>query len=194
MPRGTVKFFNGAKGFGFIAPDDGGDDVFVHVSALERSGLGSLNEGDQVNFELEQDRRSGKLAAVDLQVTGSSGPAPRTPRAGGAGGGAPRSFGGGGDRDSFQRRPSPSPSPGGGGGGGSRDPAGAGSGMVKWFNTTKGFGFIQPNDGGADVFVHISDVEKAGLSRLADGQAVSYDLESDRRTGKTSATNLRVES
>ncbi len=195
MPRGTVKFFNGAKGFGFIAPDDGGNDVFVHISALERSGLGSLNEGDQVNFELEQDRRSGKLAAVDLQVTGSSGPAPRAPRAGGSGGGAPRSFGGGGggggDRDSFQRRPSPG---GGGGGGGSRDPAGAGSGVVKWFNTTKGFGFIQPSDGGADVFVHISDVEKAGLSRLADGQAVSYDLESDRRTGKTSATNLRVDS
>ena len=190
MPSGTVKFFNGAKGFGFIAPDDGGNDVFVHISALERSGLGSLNEGDQVNFELEQDRRSGKLAAVDLQVTGSSGPAPRAPR---AGGGAPRSFGGGGgggDRDSFQRRPSPG---GGGGGGGSRDPAGAGSGVVKWFNTTKGFGFIQPSDGGADVFVHISDVEKAGLSRLADGQAVSYDLESDRRTGKTSATNLRVD-
>jgi CspA family cold shock protein len=182
MPRGTVKFFNGAKGFGFIAPDDGGNDVFVHISALERSGLGGLNEGDQVNFELEQDRRSGKLAAVDLQVTGSAGPAARAPRSG-----PPRSFGGGGDRDSFQRRPSA------GGGGGSRDPAGAGSGVVKWFNTTKGFGFIQPSDGGADVFVHISDVEKAGLSRLADGQAVSYDLEQDRRTGKTSATNLRVE-
>ncbi len=187
MPRGTVKFFNGAKGFGFIAPDDGGNDVFVHISALERSGLGGLNEGDQVNFELEQDRRSGKLAAVDLVVTGSAGPAARGPRPGG-----PRSFGGGGgsDRDGgFQRRPAG----GGGGGGAVREPAGAGSGVVKWFNTTKGFGFIQPSDGGADVFVHISDVEKAGLSRLADGQAVSYDLESDRRTGKTSATNLRVE-
>jgi CspA family cold shock protein len=188
MPRGTVKFFNGAKGFGFIAPDDGGNDVFVHISALERSGLGGLNEGDQVTFELEQDRRSGKLAAVDLVVTGSAGPSARAPRAGGP----PRGFGGGGgggDRDGgFQRRP-----PGGGGGGSAREPAGAGSGVVKWFNTTKGFGFIQPRDGGADVFVHISDVEKAGLSRLADGQAVSYDLEQDRRTGKTSATNLRVD-
>ena len=180
MPRGTVKFFNGAKGFGFIAPDDGGADVFVHISALERSGLGGLNEGDQVGFELEQDRRSGKLAAVDLVVTGSAGPGARAPRSSGP------SRGFGGDRDSFQRRPA-------GGGGGSREPAGAGQGVVKWFNTTKGFGFIQPSDGGADVFVHISDVEKAGLSRLADGQAVSYDLESDRRTGKTSATNLRVE-
>jgi CspA family cold shock protein len=187
MPRGTVKFFNGAKGFGFIAPDDGGNDVFVHISALERSGLGGLNEGDLVSFELEQDRRSGKLAAVDLSVTGTAGPASRPAR---SAGGAPRSYGGGGgggDRDSFSRRPS-------GGGGSAREPAGAGSGVVKWFNTTKGFGFIQPRDGGADVFVHISDVEKAGLSRLADGQSVSYDLEQDRRTGKTSATNLRVES
>ena len=188
MPRGTVKFFNGAKGFGFIAPDDGGNDVFVHISALERSGLGGLNEGDQVTFELEQDRRSGKLAAVDLAVTGSAGPSARPARSGGP----PRSFvGGGGDRDSFQRRPAGGG--GSGGGGSAREPAGAGSGVVKWFNTTKGFGFIQPRDGGADVFVHISDVEKAGLSRLADGQAVSYDLEQDRRTGKTSATNLRVE-
>jgi CspA family cold shock protein len=117
-------------------------------------------------------------------VTGSAGPGARAPRSPAP----PRSFGG--DRDSFQRRPAGG---GGGGGGGSRDPAGAGQGVVKWFNTTKGFGFIQPSDGGADVFVHISDVEKAGLSRLADGQAVSYDLESDRRTGKTSATNLRVD-
>jgi CspA family cold shock protein len=183
MPHGTVKFFNGAKGFGFIAPDDGGNDVFVHISALERSGLGGLNEGDQVTFELEQDRRSGKLAAVDLVVTGTGAPVARAPRPGGA----PRNFGG--DRDSFQRRPA-----GGGGGAGNREPAGSGSGVVKWFNATKGFGFIQPKDGGADVFVHISDVERAGLSRLADGQAVSYDLEQDRRTGKTSATNLRVES
>ena len=64
---------------------------------------------------------------------------------------------------------------------------------VKWFNTTKGFGFIQPNDGGGDVFVHISAVEQAGLRGLNEGQAVSYDLEADRRTGKTSATNLRVD-
>jgi CspA family cold shock protein len=193
MPRGTVKFFNGAKGFGFIAPDDGGNDVFVHISALERSGLGGLNEGDQVAFELEQDRRSGKLAAVDLQVTGSSGPAPRGPRPGGPPRGGGFGGGGGGARDDGFSR-GPRAGGGGGGGGASREPAGAGSGVVKWFNTTKGFGFIQPRDGGADVFVHISDVEKAGLSRLADGQAVSYDLEQDRRTGKTSATNLRVES
>jgi CspA family cold shock protein len=75
MATGTVKFFNQAKGFGFIAPDDGGSDVFVHVSAVERSGLDGLNDGDQVAFELEQDRRSGKLAAVDLQMIAAGAPA-----------------------------------------------------------------------------------------------------------------------
>jgi len=180
MPNGTVKFFNEAKGFGFIAPDDGGADVFVHISALERSGLSALNEGDVVAFELEQDRRSGKTAAVDLQIVGSSPVAARParprfgaserpayrdsgPRSGGFGAAAPR-----------------------------REPSGSGSGVVKWFNTVKGFGFIQPDDGGSDVFVHISAVERSGLGSLNEGQALSYDLEQDRRTGKVAATNLRA--
>jgi len=64
---------------------------------------------------------------------------------------------------------------------------------VKWFNPTKGFGFIQPADGGADVFVHISAVERSGLSALNEGQSVAYDLEQDRRSGKTSAVNLRFD-
>ncbi|WEX86319.1 cold-shock protein [Sinorhizobium garamanticum] len=66
------------------------------------------------------------------------------------------------------------------------------SGTVKWFNSTKGFGFIQPDDGASDVFVHISAVERAGLSTLKDGQKVSFELTQDRRTGKTSAENLRA--
>lgn len=65
-------------------------------------------------------------------------------------------------------------------------------GVVKWFNPTKGFGFIQPNGGGGDVFVHISAVEQAGLRSLNEGQAVEYELEQDRRSGKTSAVNLRL--
>ena len=64
------------------------------------------------------------------------------------------------------------------------------SGKVKWFNGQKGFGFIQPDDGGKDVFVHISAVERAGLTGLKDGQAVSYDVQQDR--GKAAATNLKV--
>jgi cold shock protein len=66
------------------------------------------------------------------------------------------------------------------------------TGIVKWFNATKGFGFIQPDDGGQDVFVHISAVERAGLSGLAEGQTVSYEVQVDRKRGKSSAENLRI--
>ena len=65
MTTGTVKWFNGQKGFGFIQPNDGGNDVFVHISAVERSGLSGLNEGDRFEFDLEVDRR-GKHSAVNL--------------------------------------------------------------------------------------------------------------------------------
>ena len=65
-------------------------------------------------------------------------------------------------------------------------------GTVKWFNAQKGYGFIQPDDGSKDVFVHISAVERAGMQSLNEGQKVSYDLVADRRTGKSSADNLRV--
>ena len=64
-------------------------------------------------------------------------------------------------------------------------------GVVKWFNPTKGFGFIQPNDGGADVFVHISAVERSGLGSLDEGQKISYEIEVDQRRGKSSAVNLK---
>jgi CspA family cold shock protein len=67
MATGTVKWFNATKGFGFIQPNDGGGDVFVHISAVERAGMGSLNEGDVVSFELEKDSRSGKMSAGQLK-------------------------------------------------------------------------------------------------------------------------------
>lgn len=65
-------------------------------------------------------------------------------------------------------------------------------GTVKWFNATKGFGFITPDAGGGDVFVHISAVERAGFMSLTDGQKVTYDIATDRRSGKSSAENLRA--
>ena len=65
------------------------------------------------------------------------------------------------------------------------------TGTVKWFNSQKGFGFIQPEDGGKDVFVHISAVERAGMNTLNEGQKVSFEVVADRRTGKSSADNLR---
>ena len=68
MTIGTVKWFNATKGFGFIQPDNGGSDVFVHISAVERAGLGSLNEGQKLSFELERDKKSGKMSAGQLQA------------------------------------------------------------------------------------------------------------------------------
>jgi len=69
MPTGKVKWFNAQKGYGFLQPDAGGNDVFVHVSAVQRSGLGELREGQKVSYELEQGR-SGKMAAVNLKAIG----------------------------------------------------------------------------------------------------------------------------
>ena len=68
MDTGTVKFYNGQKGFGFIAPDNGGEDVFVHATALERAGMHSLSEGQKVSFDTEEDPRSGKTAVASIQA------------------------------------------------------------------------------------------------------------------------------
>lgn len=68
MTTGTVKFYNETKGFGFIQPADGGKDVFVHASALERAGIRGLAEGMKVSFDTEMDRRSGKIAVANIQV------------------------------------------------------------------------------------------------------------------------------
>ena len=170
MPTGTVKWFNPTKGFGFIEPEDGGADIFVHISAVEQAGLSALHDGQKVQYEREADR-TGKHSATQLEVLGGGeAPAPRAPR--------PPQGGGG-----FRPRDD----------GGARETQGSGEGVVKWFNQTKGFGFIVPNDGGEDLFVHISAVEAAGLRGLEEGQAVGFDLELDRRKGKTSAVNLRVQ-
>ena len=79
MPIGTVKFFNEQRGYGFIQPDEGGNDAFVHITAVERAGMRSLREGQRIHFELEQDRR-GKMAAVNLRA--DDGAAPEAAEAG----------------------------------------------------------------------------------------------------------------
>jgi CspA family cold shock protein len=68
MQKGTVKFFNAQKGFGFIAPDNGGNDVFVHITALERAGIRGLAEGQKVSFDTEKNSRTGKIAVANIQA------------------------------------------------------------------------------------------------------------------------------
>ena len=172
--KGVVKFFNGQKGFGFIVRDDGGEDVFVHISAVEQAGLTGLAEGQPLGFTLVD--RGGKVSATDLVIDGEPLPvtdrAPREPREPRAGGFEPRG-GGFGDRGP-QRQLT-----------GERA-----SGTVKFFNAMKGFGFIQRDDGQPDAFVHISAVERAGMAALNEGDRLDFELEVDRR-GKYAAVNLQ---
>lgn len=173
---GVVKFFNAQKGFGFVVRDDGAEDVFVHISAVEQAGLTGLAEGQPMSFTLVD--RGGKISATDLKIDGeplpvtdSRPPRDRDDRGGDRGGGG--GFGGGG-----------------GGGGPQRQLTGEkASGTVKFFNAMKGFGFIQRDDGQPDAFVHISAVERAGMTSLNEGDRLNFELEVDRR-GKHAAVNL----
>ena len=153
--KGTVKFFNAHKGFGFITRDDGGEDVFVHISAVEQAGLQGLAEGQELGFTLVD--RGGRVSATDLKIEGDPLPVEdRGPRAAGP-----------------QRQLTGEKA----------------TGTVKFFNATKGFGFITRDDGQPDAFVHISAVERAGMISLNEGDRVEFELEVDRR-GKTAAVNL----
>ena len=150
--KGTVKFFNGQKGFGFIQQESGGEDVFVHISAVERAGLEGLAEGQELEFNLVD--RGGKVSAQDLQVVGEVIAVQQS-------GGPPK-----------------------------RELTGEkATGTVKFFNSMKGFGFLVRDDGQPDAFVHISAVERSGLSAINEGERYEFDLEVDRR-GKYSAVNL----
>jgi len=164
---GVVKFFNGQKGFGFVVRDDGGEDVFVHISAVEQAGLTGLAEGQPLGFTLVD--RGGRISATDLKIDGEpmavEDRGPRPERAAG---------GPGGDR----------------GGAPQRQLTGEkATGTVKFFNAMKGFGFIQRDDGQPDAFVHISAVERAGMPTLNEGDKLEFELEVDRR-GKYAAVNL----
>lgn len=150
--KGTVKFFNGQKGFGFIQQETGGEDVFVHISAVERAGLEGLAEGQELEFNLVD--RGGKISAQDLQVVGEVIEAPKA--------------------DAPPKRELTGEKA---------------TGTVKFFNSMKGFGFLVRDDGQPDAFVHISAVERSGLTEINEGERFEFDLEVDRR-GKYSAVNL----
>ncbi|HEY0628631.1 MAG TPA: cold-shock protein [Sphingomicrobium sp.] len=163
--KGTVKFFNPQKGFGFIVRDDGGEDVFVHISAVEQAGLTDLADGQPLEFTLVD--RGGRISATNLKIEGEPMEVVRSsaPREGGREGG----FGGGPQRQLTGEKA---------------------QGTVKFFNSMKGFGFISRDDGQPDAFVHISAVERAGLPTINEGDRFEFDIEVDRR-GKYAAVNLQ---
>jgi CspA family cold shock protein len=167
--KGVVKFFNPQKGFGFIVRDDGGEDVFVHISAVEQAGLTDLADGQPLEFTLVD--RGGRISATNLRIEGE-------PMAVERSGGGAAAAGGGGDRGDR--------------GGPQRQLTGEkASGTVKFFNAMKGFGFIQRDDGQPDAFVHISAVERAGIPTLNEGDRLEFEIEVDRR-GKYAAVNLQT--
>src|SRR5918995_4951405 len=149
--RATVKWYNPTKGFGFVTPNDGSADVFLHVSVVEQAGLQGLDEGAILVCDLADGQKGAQVSTIHSVEAGSAqrGSRPTT------GSRYPRQS----VNDDYGYGPSR---------------GGTVEGMVKWFNPDKGFGFIAPDQGGKDVFVHIRAVERAGLSTLRENQRVRF--------------------
>lgn len=210
--RATVKWFNSAKGFGFVTPGDGSPEAFLHLSALKQAGYDSVGEGASVTVEIGQSpkgRQVLRVLEVDNSTARASAPRQRPAYGdrggyggdrggyGGGGGGYGGDRGGygggggyggdrggyGGDRGGYGGGGG---GYGGGGGGGYQAPTNLENaedldGVVKWFSGLKGYGFVQPNGGGKDVFVHITVLRNAGLQSLAPGQPVRMKVVTARK-------------
>ena len=160
---GTVKWFNSQKGFGFIKPDDGGEDLFVHQTAIHADGFRTLNEGEAVEYTVISDQ--GKLKAIDVKSPG---------------GGAVKGDGGRGSKAKSAPRTWPE---------GVAPSEGKQIGIVKWFNSEKGFGFVAPKDGGGeDLFVHQSAINAPGFRSLMEGEEVEFKVVEER--GKQKAIEV----
>jgi CspA family cold shock protein len=196
--RATVKWFNSAKGFGFVTPGDGSPEAFLHLSALKQAGYESVGEGASVTVEIGQSPKGRQVLRV-LEVDNSTARAP-TPRArpaygdrggyGGGGGYGDRGdrggYGGGGGYGDRGDRGGFGGGGYGGGGGGYQAPTNLENaedmdGVVKWFSGLKGYGFVQPNGGGKDVFVHITVLRNAGLQSVSPGQPVRMKVVTARK-------------
>ena len=166
-----VKWFNAEKGFGFVELAGGGGDAFLHISVLSRAGYQTVSPGATLKVLTSAGQKGPQVAEVNSVDETTA-----TPEAGGSRGGpggpsgGPAGFGGGGDR--------PRPA--------ARAPVDLATavemrGTVKWFNAEKGFGFVMPEGGGKDVFVHISALNRGGLSGLEPNQTVKMQVADGRR-------------
>ncbi len=170
----TVKWFNPDKGFGFVALSDGSGDAFLHANTLNQAGFNAVSPGASLRVRIGQGQKGRQVSEV-LSVDEST----ATPAPSRGGGGAPRGAGG----------------PLGMGGGAPRrgPPTGPSvemQGTVKWYNATKGFGFVAPLEGGKDVFVHASALQRAGVTQLAEGQTIWMDVV--QGTKGPEASSIRV--
>jgi len=149
----TVKWFNPEKGFGFVALSDGSGDAFLHANTLTQAGFNAVSPGATMRVRIGQGQKGRQVSQV-LSVDESTATA-RPARSGpGAGAGGP------------------GPGPGGPRRGPPSGPAVSMQGTVKWYNASKGFGFVAPVEGGKDVFVHATALQRAGVMQLAEGQTI----------------------
>ena len=160
----TVKWFNPTKGFGFVTFDDGSPDAFCHISAVEQAGHDSLPDGATVVCDLSQGQKGPQVAAIHSVDTSTATPSRGHDR--------PASR----PRMGLFKKPQSAP----------RQHYGQGSaaeveGTVKFFNSSKGFGFIAPDGGGKDVFVHVSALSRSGIQGLDEGQRVRMSTREDDR-------------
>ena len=159
---GKIKWFNRSKGFGFIVPNDGSGDVFLPLAVLERCGYSEAPDGASISIEWAQGPK-GRAATQVLELDTSTA--------------APRP-----SRDTRGPRHERGDEPAG--------PAESLDGVVKWYDVTRGFGFILPNDGSKDIFVHITALRRSGLEELQPGQAVRMQVVEARRGRE--ATSLQL--
>ena len=159
---GVVKWFNPEKGFGFVELSDGSGDAFLHGSVLAQSGINAVEQGETLVVRVGPGHKGPHVTEV-LSVDAST----ATP-------GASR-------RSSFRPATSNGPSP---------DTAVEETGTVKWFNAQRGYGFIAPNSGGQDVFVHVSALERSGMQGLSEGQTVVVDVVEGRKGPEAARVRL----
>lgn len=170
--KATVKWYNPEKGFGFVEMSDGSGDVFLHANSLQNAGFQAVTPGSILQVRVGQGQKGRQVDQV-ISVTEGDAPPPRS--------------GGFGDRGGFDRpRPSGPRAPRAQASG----PAVEMTGIVKWYNATKGFGFISPQSGGKDVFVHATALEQAGLSPLQEGQSVRMNVVQGAKGPEVSSISL----